>query len=104
MHSPRWRVTLHPELTVTSARGSEPGTVVITATAVGAQPGDRILLLTKTGEVAAGTLDGGSVSFTVTPTKKRTRYTVLLPGTSAHGPDQRRHHGDRQERAEPDPD
>ena len=87
VHSPRWRVTLHPELTVTSARGSESGTVVITATAVGAQPGDRVQLLTKTGEVAAGTLDGSSISFTVTPTKKKTRYTVLLPGTSAHGPD-----------------
>ena len=85
VHSPRWRVTLHPQLTVTSAHGSEPGTVVITATAVGAQPGDRIQLLTGTGEVAAGTLDGSSISFTVTPAKKKTRYTVLLPGTSAHG-------------------
>ena len=87
VHSPRWRVTLHPELSVISERGSEPGTVVITATAVGAQPGDRIQLLTNTGEVAAGTLDGSTISFTVTPTKKKTRYTVLLPGTSAHGPD-----------------
>lgn len=87
VHSPRWRVTLHPELTVTSARGSESGTVVITATAVGAQPGDRIQLVTKTGEVAAGTLDGSTVTFTVTPTQKKTRYTVLLAGTSAHGPD-----------------
>jgi hypothetical protein len=85
VHSPRWRVPLHPELTVTSARGSEPGTVFTTATAVGAQPGDRVQLLTQTGEVAAGTLDGSSISFTLTPTKKKTRYTVLLPGTSAHG-------------------
>ena len=76
-----------PSSTVTSARGSTAGTVVITATAVGAQPGDRVQLLTKAGEVAAGTLDGSSISFTVTPTKKKTRYTVLLPGTSAHGPD-----------------
>ena len=87
VHSPRWRVTLHPELTVTSARGSESGTVVITATASGAQPGDRVQLLTKSGEVAAGTLDGSTISFTVTPTQKKTRYTVLLPGTSAHSPD-----------------
>ena len=87
VHSSRWRVTLHPELTVTSARGSESGTVVITATAAGAQPGDRIQLLTKTGEVAAGTLDGSTVSFTVTPTQRKTRYTVLLPGTSSHGRD-----------------
>ena len=87
VHSPRWRVALHPVLTVTSAHGSESGTVVITATAVGAQPGDRIQLQTKTGEVAAGTLNGSSISFTVTPTKKRTHYTVLLPGTSAHSPE-----------------
>ena len=87
VHSPRWRVTLHPELALTSARGSESGTVVITATAVGAQPGDRVKLLTKTGEVAVGPLDGSTISFTVAPTKKKTRYTVLLPGTSAHGPD-----------------
>jgi hypothetical protein len=87
VHSPRWRVTLHPVLTVTSARGAGAGTVVITATAVGAQPGDRIQLVTKTGEVAAGTLDGSSISFTVTPTKKKTHYTVLLPGTAAHSPD-----------------
>jgi hypothetical protein len=87
VHSARWRVTLHPELTVTSTRGSESGTVVITATAVGAQPGDRIQLLTKAGEVAAGNLDGSAISFTVTPTQKKTRYTVLLPRTRAHGPD-----------------
>jgi hypothetical protein len=87
VHSPRWRVTLHPELTVTSAHAPGPGTVVITATALGAQAGDRIQLLTASGEVAAGTLDGSSISFTVTPTKKKTRYTVLLPGTSAHSPD-----------------
>ena len=62
--------------------------MVITATAVGAQPGDRVQLLTTTGEVAAGTLDGSSISFTVTPTQKKTHYTVLLPGTSAHGREQ----------------
>jgi hypothetical protein len=87
VHSPRWRVTLHPDLTVTSARGSEPGTVVITVTAVGAQPSDRVQLLTTTGEVAAGTLDGSTVSFTVTPSTRKTRYVVLLPATSAHGSD-----------------
>ena len=87
VHSPRWRVTLHPELTVTSARGSESGTVVITVTAVGAQPGDRVQLLTKAGEVAAGTLDGTTVSFTVTPTQKKTRFMAVLAGTAAHGPD-----------------
>ncbi len=87
VHSPRWRVTLHPELTVTSARGPESGTVVITVTAVGAQSGDRVQLVTKAGEVAAGTLDGSTVTFAVTPTQRKTRYTVLLPRTSAHGPD-----------------
>ena len=34
-----------------------------------------------------GTLAGDQVSFTVTPTTKKTRYVVVLPGTSAHGPD-----------------
>jgi outer membrane biosynthesis protein TonB len=87
VHSARWRVTLHPSLSVTSAAGSGAGTVVITATALGAQPGDRIQLMSKAGQVATGTLDGSTVSFTVTPTKKKTRYVVLLPGTSAHGPD-----------------
>jgi outer membrane biosynthesis protein TonB len=87
VHSPRWRVTLHPELTVTSARGPESGTVVITVTAVGAQPGDRIQLVTKSGEVASGTLEGSTVTFTVSPTQKKTRYTALLPRSSAHGPD-----------------
>ena len=87
VHSPRWRVNLHPLLTVTSARGDAPGGVIITTTAVGAQPGDRIQLLTKSGEVASGTLDGTTISFAVTPTNKKTRYTVLLLGTSAHGPD-----------------
>jgi protocatechuate 3,4-dioxygenase beta subunit len=87
VHSARWRVTLHPSLSVTSAPGFGAGTVVITATALGAQPGDRIQLMSKGGQVATGTLDGGTVSFTVTPTKKETRYVVLLPGTSAHGSD-----------------
>jgi hypothetical protein len=86
VHSPRWRVTLHPLLTVTSSAGDEAGTVVITATAVGAQPGDRVLLMSKVGQVGSGTLSGDAVSFTVTPTTKKTRYVVLLPGTSAHGP------------------
>ncbi|MDX6372567.1 MAG: hypothetical protein QOD98_1555, partial [Nocardioidaceae bacterium] len=87
VHSARWRVTLHPELGVTSAAGSSNGTVVITATALGAQPGDRVQLLSKDGQVAAGTLDGDTISFTVTPTRKQTRYVVLLPATSAHGSD-----------------
>jgi len=87
VHSPRWRVTLHPSLTVTSAAGADAGTVVITATALGAQPGDRVLLMSTAGQVAAGTLSGDTVSFTVAPTTKKTRYVVVLPGTSAHGPD-----------------
>ena len=86
VHSARWRVTLHPSLSITSAATND-GTVVITATALGAQPGDRVQLMSKAGQVATGTLDGGTVSFTVAPTTKRTRYVVLLPGTSAHGPD-----------------
>jgi hypothetical protein len=85
VHSARWRVTLHPLLTVTSSAGEQPGTVVITATAVGAQPGDRLLLISKDGQVT-GTLAGDAASFTVSPTSKRTKYVVALPGTSAHGP------------------
>jgi outer membrane biosynthesis protein TonB len=87
VHSSRWRVTLHPSLTVTSSAGGQPGTVVITATALGAQSGDQVLLMSKSGQVATGALSGDAVSFQVTPTAKRTRYVVLLPGSSAHGPD-----------------
>jgi hypothetical protein len=83
VHSSRWRVTLHPSLTVISSAGDQPGTVMITATALGAQPGDRVLLMSNAGQVASGTLTGDAVSFTVTPTTKKTRS----PGTSAHGPD-----------------
>ena len=85
VHSVRWRVTLHPELVATSAPGADTaGTVVITATAIGGQPGDRVELVTKAGLVAAGTLDAsGSVSFAVTPATRKTPYAVLLPATAA---------------------
>jgi len=46
-----------------------------------------VLLMSTAGQVAAGTLSGDTVSFTVAPTTKKTRYVVVLPGTSAHGPD-----------------
>jgi hypothetical protein len=85
VHSARWRVELHPELSVTSAPSGTPGTVVITATATGTQPGDQVQLLTKSGQVGSGTLGAdGSVSFTVTPTAKKTRYVVLVPRTPGH--------------------
>jgi hypothetical protein len=85
VHSARWRVDLHPELTVSSTPAGTPGTVVITATAVGAQPGDQVQLLSKSGQVGSGTLGAdGSVSFTVTPTTKKTRYVVLVPRTQSH--------------------
>jgi outer membrane biosynthesis protein TonB len=88
VHSSRWRVTLHPELSVTSSSTDDQGAVVITVRATGAQPGDRVQLLTKSGQVASGTLGAdGSVSFSVTPTTRRTRYIAQLAGTSAHGPD-----------------
>jgi len=88
VHSSRWRVTLHPELSVTSAAADDQGSVVITVRASGAQPGDRVQLLTKSGQVASGTLGSdASVSFSVTPTTKQTRYVAQLAGTSAHGPD-----------------
>jgi hypothetical protein len=73
---------------VTSSTTDDSGGVLITVRATGAQPGDRVQLLTKSGQVASGTLGAdGSVSFSVTPTAKRTRYFAQLPGTSAHGPD-----------------
>jgi hypothetical protein len=87
VHSSRWRVTLHPQLSVTQASASESGTVIITVTATGAQSGDRVELMTPAGPVATGALNGGSVSLTVTPTQKRTRYIVVLPATVAHGSD-----------------
>ncbi len=85
VHSPRWKVTLHPTLSVTAAPGPDPGTVVLTATAVGAQPGDTVLLLTKAGQLS-GTLVGDTVTFTLSPSAKRTACVVALPGTAAHGP------------------
>ncbi|HCB07629.1 MAG TPA: hypothetical protein DEQ43_25825 [Nocardioides bacterium] len=87
VRSDRWRVTLHPQVSATSVPTDEPGTVTITATVVGGQDGDRVVLATKAGQVATGTLSGGTVTFQVTPTQKRTRYLILLPGTRAHGPD-----------------
>jgi len=88
VHSSRWRVTLHPELSVTSSPASDNGTVTISVASVGAQPDDRIQLLSKAGQVAIGAIGSdGTVSFTVTPTAKRTRYVVQLPRTSAHGAD-----------------
>jgi hypothetical protein len=88
VHSSRWRVTLHPELSVTSSSTDDNGGVLITVRASGAQPGDRVRLLTKSGQVATGTLGAdGSVSFSVTPTARRTRYVAQLSGTAAHGPD-----------------
>jgi hypothetical protein len=87
VHSSRWRVTLHPSLSVVSAPGVDKGTVVITATAVGAQPGDRVQLLDQSGQVAVASLAGDSVAFTISPTKKKTRYVVLLPPTAEHSAD-----------------
>ena len=88
VHSARWRITMHPQVSLSSTPGPDDGTVVITATTAGAQPGDRVLLVTKAGQVASATLgEGGSASFTVTPAVRRTRYVVLLPATEAHGPD-----------------
>jgi len=88
VHSSRWRVTLHPELSITSSPAADNGTVAISVAALGAQPGDRVQLLSKAGQVATGTLDtDGTVSFTIRPTAKRTRYVVQLPRTSSHGAD-----------------
>jgi hypothetical protein len=79
--------TLHPQVSLTSSPGDRAGTAVITATVVGGQSGDQVVLATTSGQVATGTLSGGTVSFTVTPEAKKTRYLVLLPATSEHGPD-----------------
>jgi hypothetical protein len=88
VHSSRWRVTLHPELSVTSAPPGADGTVVITVRALGAQAGDRVELATADGQVASGSLGPeGSVVFTVTPSKKQTTYVAQLPATAAHGAD-----------------
>jgi hypothetical protein len=88
VHSSRWRVTLQPELSVTSTPPGDDGSVVITVRASGAQAGDRVQLLTAAGQVASGTLGPeGSVTFTVTPAKKQTRYIAQLPATAAHGSD-----------------
>jgi hypothetical protein len=88
VHSARWGLALHPAMSVTSTPGADPGTVVITVVASGAQPGDDVQLLTKGGQVAEGTLDSNdSVSFTVTPSERRTHYLVLVPATSEHGRD-----------------
>ena len=97
VHSSRWRVTLHPQLSVTSTRGSEAGTVVITATAVGAQPGDRVQLLTKSGQVASATLDGGTVAFTVTPDPEEDPLHGPAPRHGGARPGPRQHQGGRQE-------
>jgi hypothetical protein len=87
VHSARWRVTLHPQVSLTSSPGDQAGTAVITATVVGGQSGDQVVLATTSGQVATRTLSGGTVSFAVTPEAKKTRYLVLLPATSEHGPD-----------------
>jgi hypothetical protein len=87
VHSSRWRVSLHPELSVTSTLSADRSSVTIEVTASGAQAGDPVQLMSAGRQVAGDTLTEGAASFTVTPTAKRTRYVVVLPGTAAHGPD-----------------
>ena len=70
------------------AEGSEDS-FVITGSAQGGFAGDRVRLYTRRhGErvvVAEGFLDGnGSVQFLVTPTKRPTRYLVVLEKTTRH--------------------
>ena len=85
VHSESWALSLHPAMSVTSAAGPTPGTVVITVVASGAQPGDDVQLMTRGSQVAEGTLDSDdSISFTVTPGQRRTRYLVVVPATSDH--------------------
>ena len=84
--SPRWKVSMHPLMTLTSAP-SEQRSVTITATVQGGRAGDSIHLLARAGGgvVASGVLGAdGSVRFDVTPPKPHVRYVVYLDATTTH--------------------
>ena len=94
-HSERWRVSMHPLMTLTSTRAGD-GSVTITVAVQGGRAGDAVHLLLPKGEpalVASAVLgNDGSAGFQVAPPERRVRYVVYLDQTAtAH----RRTRGDR---------
>lgn len=81
------RVSLRPVLTVSSA-GAPGAPATVTVSALGAQPGDTVVLveLDTGAEVGRGRLaDDGSVSFDVRPAGGRTVYVARLLASPRHG-------------------
>ena len=83
-----WRVVEVPTLSLSADRSG--GSVTVTANAVGARGGDRVVLLRRTAaglvRLRHGRLDaGGSVTFVVRSRAARTTYVVRLLATKRHG-------------------
>jgi hypothetical protein len=89
LHSEPWRVSMHPLLSVSSGSGDAESSAVIATSADGGQPGDHVQLLTRQDgqwvAIGEGILDpDGSVQFKVTPSKRHTKYVVVLQPTASH--------------------
>jgi hypothetical protein len=85
-----WRVTMHPELTLSTS--VEGDTVTIVASAAGGRQGDVVRLGGRRGgqnvTLATGILGpGGSVTFQVQQDTRKARYGALLEATSVHTAD-----------------
>jgi len=88
--SDRWRVRMHPELTLSPAVDGD--TVTIVAAATGGQQGDVVRLFTRcdgqTVTLATGILGtDGTVRFQVQQATRKARYAALLEATDEHTPD-----------------
>jgi hypothetical protein len=88
--SDRWRVTMHPELALSSAVSGD--TVTIVASAQGGQPGDVVRLSgRRDGQIvtlATGILGpDGTVSFQVQQATRKARYGALLEESDEHTSD-----------------
>ncbi|GAB3251355.1 hypothetical protein [Nocardioides dilutus] len=88
--SDRWRVRMHPELTLSPSVADD--TVTMAAAATGGQQGDVVRLYTwRDGErvtLATGILGpDGTVTFQVEQETKKARYAALLEATDEHTAD-----------------
>jgi hypothetical protein len=87
LHSAAWRIVTQPTLTASAQTAA--GASTVTATAAGAQAGDRVLLLTRRDgalvQEGQGRLDDhGAVTFGLTAPDVDRTYVVQLPATAAH--------------------
>ena len=90
LRSDRWRVTMHPELTLAPSVSGD--TVTLVASALGGQQGDVVRLSgRRDGQqvtLATGILSAdGTVTFQVQQKTKKSRYIGLLEASDEHSAD-----------------